>query len=215
MILSGDFSLPIVRDAWVNYQLQNKNYALAFDRQIENLESNYSWQRSQGIWNAVTGTLQGGVSGAMSGALMGGGAVGAVVGGVVGTGASLAGGIMDVNMQESLHNEAIDFARDNFGYQLQNIQALPNTLNKVSSIISVSKLFPFVEYYTCTNEEKEALENKLKYNGMTIGRIGKIEDYLHPDTQVYVQGQLIRLEGKYDTHTANEIANEFKKGWYI
>ena len=214
LILSGDFSLPIVKDAWINYQLQNKNYALAFDRQIENLESNYSWQKKMGIANAITGTIQGGVSGAMSGALVGGG-VGAVVGGVLGTGASMVGGIMDVNMQQNLHNEAIDYTKDNFGYQLQNIQALPNTLNKVSSIISVSKLFPFVEYYTCTNEEKEALENKLKYNGMTVGRIGKIKDYLQGDTQTYVQGQLIRLEGKFDTHIANEIANEFKKGWHI
>ena len=214
LILSGDFSLPIVKDAWINYELNNKNYLVAFDRQIENLESNYSWQKKMGIANAITGTIQGGVSGAMSGALVGGG-VGAVVGGVLGTGASMVGGIMDVNMQQALHNEAIDYTKDNFGYQLQNIQALPNTLNKVSSIISVSKLFPFVEYYTCTNEEKEALENKLKYNGMTVGRIGKIEDYLQGDTQTYVQGQLIRLEGKFDTHIANEIANEFKKGWYI
>ena len=214
LILSGDFSLPIVKDAWINYQLQNKNYQLAFDRQIENLESNYSWQKKMGIANAITGTIQGGVSGAMSGALVGGG-VGAAIGGIVGTGGALAGGIADISMQQNLHNEAIDYTRDNFGYQLQNIQALPNTLNKVSSIISVSKLFPFVEYYTCTNEEKEALENKLKYNGMTIGRIGKIQDYLQQDTQTYVQGQLIRLEGKFDTHIANEIANEFKKGWYI
>ena len=214
LILSGDFSLPIVKDAWINYQLQNKNYALAFDRQIENLESNYSWQKKMGIANAITGTIQGGVSGAMSGALVGGG-VGAVVGGVAGTASSMVGGIMDVSMQQALHNEAIDYTKDNFGYQLQNIQALPNTLNKVSSIISVSKLFPFLEYYTCTNEEKEALENKLKYNGMTVGRIGKIKDYLQGDTQTYVQGQLIRLEGKFDTHIANEIANEFKKGWYI
>ena len=214
LILSGDFSLPIVKDAWINYQLQNKNYQLAFDRQIENLESNYSWQKKMGIANAITGTIQGGVSGAMSGALVGGG-VGAVVGGVLGTSASLAGGVMDITMQQNLHNEAIDYTKDNFGYQLQNIQALPNTLNKVSSIISVSKLFPFVEYYTCTNEEKEALENKLKYNGMTVGRIGKIQDYLQQDTQTYVQGQLIRLQGKFDTHIANEIANEFKKGWYI
>lgn len=214
LILSGDFSLPIVKDAWINYQLQNKNYQLAFDRQIENLESNYSWQKKMGITNAITGTLQGGVSGAMSGALIGG-PWGAAIGGIVGTGGSLAGGIADITMQQALHNEAIDYTRDNFGYQLQNIQALPNTLNKVSSIISVSKLFPFVEYYTCTNEEKEALENKLKFNGMTVGRIGKINDYLQQDTQTYVQGQLIRLEGKFDTHIANEIANEFKKGWYI
>lgn len=214
LILSGDFSLPIVKDAWINYQLQNKNYQLAFDRQIENLESNYSWQKKVGITNAITGTLQGGVSGAMSGALIGG-PWGAAIGGIVGTGGSLASGIADITMQQNLHNEAIDYTRDNFGYQLQNIQALPNTLNKVSSIISVSKLFPFLEYYTCTNEEKEALENKLKYNGFTIGRIGKIQDYLQQDTQTYVQGQLIRLEGKFDTHIANEIANEFKKGWYI
>ena len=144
------------------------------------------------------------------------GATGAVIGGVLGAGASLAGGIADLNMQSGLHNEALDFARDNFGFQLGNIKALPNTLNKVSSIVANSKLFPFVEYYTCTDEEREAFVNKIKYNGMTIGRIGKIEDFLNPDdTQTYVKGQLIRLEGKYDTHEINEIANEFMKGWYI
>ena len=118
-------------------------------------------------------------------------------------------------MQESLRNEAIDFARDNFGFQLGNIKALPNTLNKVSSIVANSKLFPFVEYYTCTDEEKQAFDDKLKYNGMSIGRIGHILDFKHPDTQTYIKGQIIRLEGKFDTHTANEIANEFNKGWYI
>ena len=215
LILSGDFSLPIVTDAWVNYQLQNKNYQLAFDRQIENMEVNYGWQRAQGIANAVVGTIQGGTTGAMAGGMTGG-ATGAVAGGVLGAGASLAGGIADLTMQQSLHNEALDFARDNFGFQLGNIKALPNTLNKVSSIVANSKLFPFVEYYTCTEEEREAFDNKIKYNGMTIGRIGKIEDFLNPsDIQTYVKGQLIRLEGKHDTHEINEIANEFMKGWYI
>ena len=118
-------------------------------------------------------------------------------------------------MNKALHNEAVDLARDNFGFQLGNIKALPNTLNKVSSIVANSKLFPFVEYYTCTNEEKQALMNKLTYNGMTIGRIGKISDFKHPDGQTYVKGQIIRLIGNFDTHTINEIANEFNKGWYI
>lgn len=215
LILSGDFSLPIVTDAWINYQLNNKNYQLAFDRQIENMEVNYGWQRAQGISNAVVGTIQGGTTGAMAGGMMGG-LPGAIAGGVVGTVASAAGGVADIIMQQTLHNEALDFARDNFGFQLGNIKALPNTLNKVSSIVANSKLFPFVEYYTCTKEEREAFDNKIKYNGMTIGRIGKIEDFLNPaDIQTYVKGQLIRLEGKYDTHEINEIANEFMKGWYI
>ena len=214
LILAGDFSLPIVKDAWINYQLQNKNYQLAFDRQIENMEVNYNWQRKQGIANAITGTLQGGTTGAMAGGMVGG-VWGAVAGAVVGTGTALTGGIMDVTMQQALHNEALDFAKDNFGFQLGNIKALPNTLNKVSSIVANSKLFPFVEYYTCTDEEKKALDDKLKYNGMTIGRIGHILDFKHPDTQTYIKGQIIRLEGEFDTHTANEIANEFMKGWYI
>lgn len=214
LILSGDFSLPIVSDAWINYQLQNKNYQLAFDRQIENMEVQYGWQRSQGIANAVLGTIQGGTTGAMAGGMMGG-APGAIAGGIIGTGSALVGGIMDVNMQEALHNEALDFAKDNFGFQLGNIKALPNTLNKVSSIVANSKLFPFVEYYTCTDEEKKAFDDKLKYNGMSIGRIGHILDFKHPDTQTYIKGQIIRLEGEFDTHTANEIANEFMKGWYI
>ena len=214
LILSGDFSLPIITDAWVNYQLQNKNYQLAFDRQIENMEVNYGWQRSQGIANAVVGTIQGGTTGAMAGGMMGG-VPGAIAGGIIGTGGSLAGGIADLNMQSGLHNEALDFARDNFGFQLGNIKALPNTLNKVSSIVANSKLFPFVEYYTCTKEEREAFKDKLKYNGMSIGRIGKITQFLNPSDTTYVKGQLIRLEGKYDTHEVNEIANEFMKGWYI
>ena len=214
LILSGDFSLPIVRDAWINYQLQNKNYQLAFDRQIENLEVNYGWQRAQGIANAVVGTIQGGTASAVAGGMMGG-AAGAAVGGVVGTVGALVGGITDLEMQKALHNEALDFSRDNFGFQLGNIKALPNTLNKVSSIVANSKLFPFVEYYTCTDEEKKAFDDKLKYNGMTIGRIGHILDFKHPDAQTYVKGQIIRLEGNFDTHEANEIANEFMKGWYI
>ena len=151
----------------------------------------------------------------MTGGMLGG-VPGAIAGGIVGTAGSLAGGIADLNMQSGLHNEALDFAKDNFGFQLGNIKALPNTLNKVSSIGANSKLFPFVEYYTCTEEERQAFHDKLTYNGMTIGRIGKIEDFLNPaDIQTYVKGQLIRLEGKHDTHEINEIANEFMKGWYI
>ena len=214
LILSGDFSLPIISDAWINYQLQNKNYQLAFDRQIENMEAQYDWQRKLSISQAITGTVQGTASGAMTGALVGGG-WGALIGGAIGAGAGVAGGVMDVEMNKALHNEAIDFAKDNFGYQLENIKALPNTLNKVSSLVATSKIFPFVEYYTCTDEEREAFRNKIKYNGMSIGRIGHILDFKNPSDQTYIKGQIIRLEGKFDTHTANEIANEFNKGWYI
>lgn len=214
LILSGDFSLPIVSDAWTNYQLQNKNYQLAFDRQIENMEVNYKWQRTQGVASAIVGTIQGGATGMAAGG-MAGGVPGAIAGAVIGTAASAVGGAVDLQMQQALHDESIDFAKDNFGYQLGNIKALPNTINKISSLVANSKFFPFIEKYSCTEEEKEALRNKIKYNGMSIGRIGRILDFLNPSDTTYVKGQIIRLEGNFDAHTANQISEEFNKGWYI
>ena len=56
--------------------------------------------------------------------------------------------------------------RDQFGYQLKNIQALPQGLMKTSSLNNNNKLYPFLEHYTSTAEEKHALENKITYNGM-------------------------------------------------
>lgn len=215
LICSGDFSLAIVNSDWINYQLQNKNYQLAFDRDIENLENQYSWQRKNAILNVATGTLKGGTTGAIAGGVAGG-VPGAIAGGVIGTASSLAGGIMDLEMQKDLHNKSIDLMKDKFGYALQNIQALPNTLNKVSSIMAVSKIFPFVEYYTCTNKEKEAVRNKITYDGMTIMRIGTISDFIRTSELVFLKCKLIRNESiACSSDELLEIYNELDKGVYI
>ena len=59
LILSGDFSLDVISDAWTNYKLQNKNYLLAFDRQIENLEITQEVQRVNEVFGAIAGTMKG------------------------------------------------------------------------------------------------------------------------------------------------------------
>lgn len=215
LILSGDFSLPVVTDAWVNYQLNNKNYLLAFDRQIETLELQQDWQFKQGLANAITGTLKGGTTGGMAGGMVGG-PWGAVAGAVVGTVASGVGGVMDLTMQKELQRDAKDFAKDNFKMNLQNIHALPNTLNKVSSLVATSKLFPFIEFYTCTETEREAFRNKLKYNGYTIERIGFIKDFLNPSDTTFIKAKLIRNETiTCDADELLEISNELNKGVFI
>ena len=215
LILSGDFSLPVVTDAWVNYQLNNKNYLLAFDRQIETLELQQDWQFKQGLANAITGTLKGGTTGGMAGGMVGG-PLGAVAGAVVGTVASGVGGVMDLTMQKELQRDAKDFAKDNFKMNLQNIHALPNTLNKVSSLVATSKLFPFIEFYTCTETEREAFRKKLKYNGYTIERIGFIKDFLNPSDTTFIKAKLIRNETiTCDADELLEISNELNKGVFI
>ena len=59
-----------------------------------------------------------------------------------------------------------------------------------------------------------ALISKLKYNGMTVGKIGKMRDYLRDEIS-YIKGQLIRIELNEDFNYLNEIANEIIKGVYI
>ena len=148
---------------------------------------------------AAGGTLAGPM-GAYAGALVGG------VGGAI-TGA------MDVRLNEKVRQEALDYTRDNFAMSLQNIAARHNTLAKVTAFTANNKIFPILEYYTCTAEEKEAVRNKIKYNGMTINRIGRLIDFLNGDQEQYIKGQLIRLESiPDDTHVVQALASELEKG---
>ena len=214
-ICQGDFSLPQINDAWVNYQVNNKNYLNAFNRQIENMEVNNSVQRLQEKWSVAGGALGAGVGAGAAGAMVGG-AWGAAIGGVVGSATSLAGGIADIRLAEKLRQEALDYTKDQFGYNLGNIQALPYSLANIGALTIISKYFPMLEYYTCTAIEKEALRNKIKYNGMTVGTIGTIQDFIQSTEKTYIKGKLIRLENiAEEYHSVNALANELNKGVFI
>lgn len=215
LICGGDFSLPRTSDRWAEYELQNKNYQLAFDRQIQNLEITQKYQRLNDILGASVGALQSGVSGASIGMIAGAGNPVAVVGGAaLGAAAGIGAGIGDVVINDKLRKEALDYTKDQFGYQLGNIRALPYTLNKVSAFNINNKIFPFIEYYDCTDTEKQALLNKITYNGMTIMTIGTISEYILP-TQSYIKGKIIRLPDTINSHEAAQIYQELDQGFYI
>lgn len=216
LICGGDFSLPRTSDKWQEYQIQNKNYQNSFNRQIENMEISQKYARTSEIVNAIAGGAAGTISGGTTGALIGGG-VGAGIGAVVGGAVSTAGAIADININDKLRNEAIDYTKDMFGYSLENIQALPYSLSRVSSFNANNKIFPILEFYSASDEEKEALKNKIKYNGMTVMRFGKIQNYNNLNYDLnYIKGRLVLHSGHgIDAHTANEIVNEVYKGFYI
>lgn len=206
LICAGDFSLPQVTNAWADYQLNNKNYENIFNREIQNLQVQ---QKAQQIGDIAS--LAGGVfSGAAGGGLLG--TVGAVAGGAI----SALGGGLDIAINEKLRAEAMDYKRDMFGMQMGNIQALPSNITKTTAFTYNNKIFPTLEYYTCTDEEKTALANKLKYNGMTVGRIGKISDYLANANDQYIKGRIIRIEGVSDDfHYYKAISDEIYKGAFF
>ena len=213
LICAGDYSLPQTSDAWNTYEIQNKNYQNQFQRDIENMELTQSIQMKQQIAGAVTGAIGGAVSGGAAGAALGG-PVGAIAGAVAGAGLSAIGAGLDVKYQKQLNEEAIDYRRDQFGFQLENIKALPQNLTNVGALTANNKLWPVLEHYSCTNEEKQALINKLYYNGMTVNRIGTMADFLQPDYS-YIKGKLIRLTIDEDNHFIESIANEIDRGVFI
>lgn len=207
LIVQGDFSVPILNDAWVQFQINNKNYLNAFNRQIESIELNQKMARISDIAGAVAGAG----AGAAAGALTGAGAAGAILGGAT----SLAAGAFDVYANEKIRRDSLDLTKDQFNYNLENVRALPNTLAKVSAFDNNNKLFPILEYYSSTEQEKEIFKDKLRWNGMTIMRIDKISNFAYGNFD-YIKGRFIQLPDIYnDYHIANEIANEFNKGWYI
>ena len=215
LVCNGDFSLGIINDAWVQYEIQNKNYQAIFDRQIQNLDVNNSINRQEAIFQTVAGTAQGAATGAGAGFMAGGG-WGAAAGAVIGAGASLGGGIMDIMNLESRQKEARSYAIDNYNLQLGNVRALPVSITKTSALTANNKLFPFVEIYECTDEEKEAYYNKLRYDGMTVGKIDVLENYIQEGESNYFKGQLIRCDGdRVDNHILEEIGRELMKGVYL
>lgn len=215
LICGGDFSVAQIDDEWKRYELNNKNYQVMFDRQIQNMEVNNSVQRELEKWNRGTGIAQGTATGVMGGAMSGGGVVGAVVGGAVGGTVSAYGGMVDRRLNETLRGEALSYAQDQYGYNLQNIKALPYSLTKVGAQNADYKTWPFVEKYTCTDIEKTALKSKLQWNGYAIERIGTISNFLKQEGETYIQGTVIRLDSiGADSHIADTINAELQTGVY-
>lgn len=207
LILGGNYSITTLNSAWANYQLNNSNYQAIFDRQIQNAKTNYKYNRVESITSGLLGGLGTSVA---SGIATGNAGVG------VAMGVANAGGLVADQVLNNLkYKESQSYAKDMFNYNLQNVQAQPETISKLTSFNYNSMYFPFVEFYSCSEEEKEAIENKLRYNGMTIMRIGKINDYVL-DQESYIQAQMIRLEGlEDDYHMSVEIADAIKRGIYI
>ena len=216
LICGGDYSLPRVSSAWTTYQLNNKNYQNIFNREIQNLDFMQSIEMRNQLVSGGVGIVTDTAKGAGAGAYVGGGA-GALVGGVVSGLASGIGYGIDVDTLARTQREQKQLAIDKYNYQLGNIKALPYTLTKVGSFDISSKIFPFLEYYTCSEVEKNALKNKIKYESMTVMRIGTLNEFMNFNGELnYFKGVLIRNDKiADDTHIVNAIYEELLKGVYI
>lgn len=215
LILNGDFSLPQINDAWSTYQIQNKNYQVMFNRQIDSLDLQNTWAARQDVVNAVTGTFGAAISGATSGTMIGGG-VGAVVGGIAGGLTSAAGGALDIYANRQLRGDQRQLAIDQHNMTLENVRALPQSVTKANSWNLDSVFVPYLELYEGTNDEIASFERYLYTYGYTINRYGALIDYKNPNGRTWLQGQLIKIDGiDDDAHYVAALADEVHQGFYI
>ena len=201
LVVSGDFSLPLLTDQWATYEINNKNYLNSFNRQVESMEFNNLIDYHKDRFTALSG------AGAQAMSLSGGLLAGLLSG---------LGGQADVLLNKAQRAEALDYTIDQFNYSMQNIRAMPVLLGRVSSFVVNSDVFPYIQTYTCSTTEKNVFKDKLKYNGMKIERIGQIGTYRNYLTSsiTYFKCKLIRCPIKEDQHIVSEIASELDKGFY-
>ena len=216
LVCGGDFSAPIVSSQWETYQINNKYYQQVFDRETQTLELQNKYSLIEGIAGAASGAIAGAASGATAGSMVYPG-VGTAAGAIAGFVASAAAGIVDVVTNEKMRQESLSLRSDMFASNLQTIQARATTLSKSTAYNINNKYFPYIEYYSCSDEELSAIEKKLKYTSMKVGVIGSIKDFLNYNNEyTFIQCRPVLLEGLGDDyHTALEIAKELSQGVYI
>lgn len=209
LICNGDFSIAMTTDAWKTYEINNKNFQNTFDTQIKTMD--YQHKMSM---------ISGGIGSVLGAAGMGAGATlmtgNPIIGAAVGA-ASAAGGIADLAIGNSVYQNSKQSQKDIFRFSLGNIKARPDTLNKISAYNINNKYYPFVEFYGATDTEKEILLNKIKYEGMTVMKIGTIGEFIDARPEFnYFKGQLIQ-NGNIDEdfHLVDAIAVELEKGVYL
>lgn len=226
LICGGDFSLSITSDTWNTYRLANVNYQNSFDREVKHIEINQMYERKQERLGIASGVLQSAALGAqVGGSLVPG--VGGIIGGAVGAVAagigSAAAGIEQYKDNQKLRAEEISLKKDLWKNQLDNVKAQADTLSKVSAYNLNNKVFPVLEIYDCTDEEKTLFDNFINYNGMTINRIDTIANQLsltdldYSPTYKFISGSILRYENDLveDLHALNNIASELKRGVYF
>ena len=108
-----------------------------FDRQIKNMDVQNDINRQGALAQAILAPITGAASGAAGGAQMPGnlgGIGGAVAGAAVG---AIGGGItaaLDYKNTIRMMEENRQYSIDMYGYNLQNIQAIPTSLTKTSAL---------------------------------------------------------------------------------
>ena len=104
---------------------------------------------------------------------------------------------------------------------LQNIQAQPDSLARTTAFNATNKIFPILEYFTCTDEEKNAVAKSIAENSMRAGFVTTIAEiarnrwsYGDLEDRGYISGKLMRSSLNEDPHYLISLNSELLTGFY-
>lgn len=219
LICGGDFSIGKLNNSWYDFLQQNKYYQDIFNRQIDTMEIKSGYEYFTDITSAIGGTGSGVAGGAMLGATVGsvvpglGTAAGAIVGGIAGGALSGASGIADIIINSQKRNREIADEKFGFSMNLKTIQAKPQSLTRSTSFNIDNAYFPYIEYYTGSDEEKDIYSYWRDYNGDTLGVYNYISSHINRGSYTYITATIVNSSTiKEDTHIFSEINRELSQG---
>ena len=198
LLYNGNYSITQLNSAWSEYINSNKNYQAIFDTEIktqlsQNQLQNKAYEETIGIRSYNLNPIK---------AVM-----------------NVIGMEREIDFMRETQSIDINARRQLFNYQLDNIKSQPNTIRKMTTINTDFRIFPFVEVYDTTPQDKENFDNLIKYNGMTIMVMGFMEQYLQDNTETFFQASVVRFTDfigvENDYTLVSDINNELEMGLYI
>lgn len=227
LIWQEDTSLTQVSDAWETYRRQNINYLNSF-----NTEQNYKrsalaidQEANIGNYNRDAGKrlISAGIEAAtfaaeavaqdvflgVKGGMSGGVGAAAIMGGALLNEAIEREQLAYNNRMDKkkLTNE-IDYSRQQFNYNIGNIKAIPENVEKVNGVYSTNNFVPYIQVFTPTAEEEEYYSRYLDLYGVNCGMMVD----LSVKEFNYLQGVIVLFSSTITNEEYDELQFQLKRG---
>lgn len=243
--IAEDMSMTVFTDQFESYKRENYNYLNSFnsqqdfqlsvlDRQQRHEKSKNELSKEQDWVNYGVGAGVNAVGAAASvGIGLATGGISAAAGGMAGTkmGLNVISGAMTTHLDHAYRDRNLALeqgyakdklgmvqgqAREQFQMSLENIEARPNRLDKVSGITVMNRRQCYLAIYDTTSIEKERVREYFKYNGYNINKIDTLADYINFNTPMaFVKAMIIESNSSINNTMLQDINQRLSVGVYF
>ena len=227
LVWKEDMSLTLISDAFETYKRQNINYLNSFNSEVDFQRSqlaltheanwgNYGFDAGKRMIEATVeaatfaadAVAKDTFFGAKGGISGGAGAL-AIVGGAIASEAIEAGQLAYNNkMDKKLLANSLTQKRDQFNYNIGNIKAIPENIEKVSGIYGTNNYIPYLQVFAPTDDEIEYFNDYLDTYGINVGMMVDLTKF---DFDL-LQGTIVKFNGIITQEEYEEIIDQLARG---